>query len=137
MGVVTVTSAWIVTETAKELPRGEISCLQANVRRTLVQLNGIYRDEYLSPLLVIELKQKWEDNPMSKSQQNESAPSNQFSEGPVCDYCAGVTGHKPWCVTCNAIVRYAFGAVSSGNLLTLGDQLILHALGVEWSGRGL
>lgn len=73
---------------------------------------------------------------MPKGQQNELVPSNQYCEGPICDHCAGVTAHEPWCITCNAVVRYAYGVVSYANLLTLGDELILHALGVEWSPRG-
>lgn len=70
---------------------------------------------------------------MSTRQQNESARGNERSEGLACDHCAGVTGHQPWCITRSALVRYAFGAVARASLLTLGDQLILHALGVEWS----
>ena len=71
---------------------------------------------------------------MSTRQQNELARGNHYGEGSICDHCAGGTGHEPWCITCNAIVRYAFAAVSRDNHLTLGDELILHALGVQWSG---
>jgi hypothetical protein len=74
---------------------------------------------------------------MSIRQQNESASSNQHIQGPLCDHCAGVAGHEPWCITRNAFVRYAYGLVARGSLLTLRDELILHALGVEWGGRGL
>jgi hypothetical protein len=70
---------------------------------------------------------------MSLCQQTESARSNQYSESSSCDHCAGVSAHEPWCITCNAVVRYAFEAASGPNHLTLGDELILHALGVEWS----
>jgi len=83
----------------------------------------------------LELEQKWEDNPMSTCQQTESARSNQYSESSVCDHCAGVTIHEPWCLTCNTVVRYAFEAALGTGHLTLGDELILHALGVEWGGR--
>ena len=72
---------------------------------------------------------------MSTRQQSESSRSNQDSAGSICDHCAGVTSHETWCITCNAVVRYAFGAVSDGGHLTVGDELILHALGVEWSGE--
>jgi hypothetical protein len=85
--------------------------------------------------LLIEQKQKWEINLMSTRQQTEPTRSNQYSAGPVCDYCAGVTRHEKWCVTCNAIVRYAYGAIAEGGRLTLGDELSLHALGVEWSSK--
>jgi hypothetical protein len=72
---------------------------------------------------------------MSARQQTELSRTNPLTVGPVCDHCAGVTSHETWCITCNAVVRYAFGAVSDGGHLTLGDELILHALGVEWSGE--
>jgi hypothetical protein len=72
---------------------------------------------------------------MSTYQQNESAPSKQYSESSICDHCAGVTSHEPWCITCNTVVRYAFEAASGAGHLTLGDELILHALGVEWSEK--
>ena len=70
---------------------------------------------------------------MSTCQQTESTRSNQCSESSICDHCAGVTSHEPWCITCNVVVRYAFEAASAAGRLTLGDELILHALGVEWS----
>lgn len=72
---------------------------------------------------------------MSARQQTESSHSDQYSESSICDHCAGATSHEPWCITCNAVVRYAFGAASGGGYLALGDELILHALGVEWSGK--
>jgi hypothetical protein len=72
---------------------------------------------------------------MSTCQQTESARSNQYSESSVCNHCAGVTIHEPWCLTCNTVVRYAFEAALGTGHLTLGDELILHALGVEWGGR--
>lgn len=97
----------------------------------------MYGDEYITLLFVIELEQKWEDDLMSKRQQNELVRSSQCNEGLSCDHCAGVIAHEPWCITCNTVVRYAYEAVSRGSLLTLEDELILHALGVEWSARGL
>jgi hypothetical protein len=72
---------------------------------------------------------------MSTRQQTESSRNNQLSAGLICDHCAGVTSHETWCITCNALVRYAYGAVSDGGRLTLGDELSLHALGVEWTGK--
>jgi hypothetical protein len=80
---------------------------------------------------------KQEDNSMSIDQQNESAGSNQYVQGSICNHCAGFAGHEPWCITRNAIVRYAFGLVVRASLLTLQDELILHALGVQWSPHGL
>ena len=72
---------------------------------------------------------------MSTYQQIESARINQYSESSICDHCAGVTIHERWCITCNTVVRYAFEAASGTGYLTMGDGLILHALGVEWGGR--
>src|SRR5215469_5432273 len=102
-------------------------------KRTLKQLS-VVKGRTTAPL---ELEQKWEGNPMSTCQQTESARSNQFTESSICDHCAGVTIHEPWCLTCNTVVRYAFEAASDTGHLTLGDELILHALGVEWGRKGL
>jgi hypothetical protein len=87
---------------------------------------------------VIELEQEWKENQMFIRQQNESdsGSNNQQVERPICDHCAGITDHERWCITRNAVVSYAFGIVSRASLLTLGDELILHALGVRWSRRG-
>jgi hypothetical protein len=69
---------------------------------------------------------------MSPRQQTELSHANQYSAGPTCSHCAGVTSHETWCITCNPNVRYAYGVVLDDCRLTLGDELILHALGVEW-----
>ena len=50
----------------------------------------------------------------------------------ACSHCAGVNWHEDWCVTSNAMVRYAYEAVLAGRL-SLGDELSLHALGVQWT----
>lgn len=71
---------------------------------------------------------------MSTRKQTEIAGSSQQAEGPICEHCAGVTAHETWCMTCNPVVYYAFRVVSDDGYLTLGDAIILHALGVEWSG---
>ena len=71
---------------------------------------------------------------MSRHQQTESAVSNQQLTAPTCWHCAGVASHETWCITCNAVVRYAYEIVSDTYRVTIGDQLILHALGVAWSG---
>ena len=57
--------------------------------------------------------------------------SNQYRAYPGCSHCAGVTTHEAWCGTHNVFVQYAFLAVLN-NDLTIGDTLILHALGVKW-----
>jgi hypothetical protein len=72
---------------------------------------------------------------MSTRQPTELSRSNEESAGRICSHCAGVTSHETWCITCNAFVRYAYAVVLDGGRLTLGDELSLHALGVEWSGE--
>ena len=58
--------------------------------------------------------------------------SNQYSADSACVHCEGVIRHESWCLEQNANVHYAYQAVSEPDLLDLGDQLILHALGVAW-----
>lgn len=72
---------------------------------------------------------------MSTRQQTELSRANQLTAGPACDHCAGVTSHEAWCISCNAIVRYAYGVVLDSGRLTLGDELSLHALGVKWTAE--
>jgi hypothetical protein len=50
-----------------------------------------------------------------------------------CIHCECVTDHEHWCITQNPEVRYAFTVAVYPNVLTLQDQLILHALGVTWN----
>jgi hypothetical protein len=57
--------------------------------------------------------------------------SNQYRAGSSCPHCAGVTAHEAWCSTHNVLIQYAFLAVLY-NDLTVGDTIILHALGVKW-----
>jgi hypothetical protein len=58
--------------------------------------------------------------------------SNQYNEQATCEHCGGVVRHEKWCITCDPLVRYAYGAVLDSETLTLRDRLILHALGVSW-----
>ena len=58
--------------------------------------------------------------------------SNRYSAQSACEHCGGVVRHEPWCITCDALVRCAFGAVLEPEKLTLRIELILHALGVAW-----
>lgn len=71
---------------------------------------------------------------MSDYQQTRLANGNQLVQGSICDHCGGTTAHETWCITCNTVVRYAYGIVLDGQQMTVGDELILHALGVKWSG---
>jgi hypothetical protein len=64
-----------------------------------------------------------------------SSYNNQHSADSACGHCNGMTRHEPWCITQNASVQYAYQAVSGIGQLTPGDHLILHALGVAWSGK--
>jgi len=69
---------------------------------------------------------------MSTRPPTEVSSNNPHTSDLACSHCAGVDSHEDWCVTSNAIVRYAYEAVLGGRL-TLGDELSLHALGVQWT----
>ena len=58
--------------------------------------------------------------------------SNQCNAGAACEHCGGVVRHERWCITCDALVRYAYGVVLDAEKMTFRDRLILHALGVSW-----
>lgn len=61
--------------------------------------------------------------------------SNKYNAAAACEHCGGVVRHEPWCITRSATVLYAYEAVLDGERLTVQDQLILHALGVSWTGK--
>jgi hypothetical protein len=61
--------------------------------------------------------------------------SNQYSADSACGHCDGVIRHEAWCITQNASVQYASQVVSDPSLLSTGDHLILHALGVAWTPK--
>jgi hypothetical protein len=63
--------------------------------------------------------------------------SNRYSADSACLHCEGVIRHESWCPVQNASVLYAYRTVSEPDLLSLGDQLILHALGVTWTAAKL
>ncbi len=60
--------------------------------------------------------------------------SNAYSADAACEHCAGIIRHEPWCITRSDVVSYAYEAILEADKLSLGDQLILHALGVAWQG---
>lgn len=62
--------------------------------------------------------------------------SNPYNAEATCPHCGGVVRHEKWCVTRDALVRYAYSITSDPEKLTLCDRLILHALGVSWSLNG-
>ena len=57
--------------------------------------------------------------------------SNQYRAELACSHCGSLNTHEAWCSTHNVLIQYAFLAVLN-NELTIGDTLILHALGVKW-----
>jgi hypothetical protein len=61
--------------------------------------------------------------------------SNQYSADSACGHCDGVIRHEAWCITQNASVQYAYQVVSDAGLLSTGDHLVLHALGVAWTHK--
>lgn len=61
---------------------------------------------------------------------------NTYSADAACEHCSGVVRHESWCITRNQLVSYAYEAVLDADKLSLGDRIILHALGVVWRGRG-
>lgn len=58
--------------------------------------------------------------------------SNRYSADSACEHCEGVVRHEAWCITVSSIVLYAYQVALDATKLTIGDQLILHALGVVW-----
>jgi hypothetical protein len=58
--------------------------------------------------------------------------SSQNDSKSACEHCGAVGRHERWCITCDALVRYAYAAVLDPEKLTLIDTLILHALGTAW-----
>jgi hypothetical protein len=61
--------------------------------------------------------------------------SNAYSADAACEHCSGVIRHETWCITCNDRVAYTYEAVLDADKLSMGDQIILHALGAVWSGK--
>jgi hypothetical protein len=61
--------------------------------------------------------------------------SNKYSAESACEHCDGVVRHEPWCITRSSDVLYAYEAVLDADKLAEGDRLILHALGVKWTGK--
>jgi hypothetical protein len=61
--------------------------------------------------------------------------SNKYSAEAACEHCGGVVRHEDWCITSSSTVLYAYEAVLDGDKLSEGDKIILHALGVSWTGK--
>src|SRR5450631_4908889 len=43
--------------------------------------------------------------------------------------------YERWCISCDPLVQYAYGAVLESEKLKLWDRLILHVLGVSWTNN--
>ena len=56
---------------------------------------------------------------------------NRYNTLP-CEHCDGIIRHASWCMCVDAAVLYAYEIVADPSKLTVGDALILHALGVAW-----
>ena len=61
--------------------------------------------------------------------------SNTYTADSACEHCGGIIRHEKWCITKSEIVIYAYEAVLDAEKLSLGDRIILHALGVLWGGK--
>ncbi len=58
--------------------------------------------------------------------------SNQYHAEAACEHCGAIIRHERWCVTRSPLVRYAYQVAADPDSLSLGDRMILHALGVSW-----
>ncbi len=54
-----------------------------------------------------------------------------------CQHCDGIICHLPWCMCIDPYVLYAYEIVAEPSKLTIGDALMLHALGVAWDEKGI
>ena len=61
--------------------------------------------------------------------------SNAYSADAACEHCEGIIRHESWCITQSDVVSYAYNAVLDADKLSVGDRLILHALGVRWTDK--
>jgi len=62
--------------------------------------------------------------------------SYKHSADAACEHCGGIIRHESWCITVDPTVYYAYDIVANPGRITVGDALILHALGVIWGGDG-
>jgi hypothetical protein len=56
---------------------------------------------------------------------------NRYNTLP-CEHCDGIIRHASWCMCVAPDVLYAYEIAADPSKLTVGDALILHALGVAW-----
>jgi hypothetical protein len=62
--------------------------------------------------------------------------SNRYSADAACEHCGGIIRHETWCITRDPVVYYAYQILLDPTMLTIGDALILHSLGVKWDAEG-
>lgn len=58
--------------------------------------------------------------------------SNKYNAAGCCTICNGVVRHEPWCVMVNKEMEYAFLLALNPTIITEGDTIELHSLGVLW-----
>jgi hypothetical protein len=61
--------------------------------------------------------------------------SNRYTAQSACEHCGGIVRHESWCITVDRTVYYAYEIVADSSKLSVGDALILHALGVIWGAN--
>ncbi len=61
--------------------------------------------------------------------------SNSYNAEAACEHCGGIIRHERWCITLDALVYYAYEIVAEPGKLSMGDKLILHALGASWGAN--
>ena len=75
------------------------------------------------------------EEPMYANDQTPWWHSNRYTADSACLECGGIIRCEVWCSTECSSVRYAQQAVLDPDQLSLGDQLILHALGAAWNAE--
>jgi hypothetical protein len=61
--------------------------------------------------------------------------SNRYTAQSACEHCQGIIRHERWCITVDRTVYYANEIVVDPSKLTIGDVLVLRALGVIWGSN--
>ncbi len=60
--------------------------------------------------------------------------NNRFHADSACEHCHGILRHEPWCITVDPAVYYAYQIVADPTKISPADAMILHSLGVSWTG---
>jgi hypothetical protein len=59
--------------------------------------------------------------------------SNKYNAAASCTICNGVVQHEQWCVIINKEMEYAFLLAVDPVVISEGDKIALHSLGVLWN----